>query len=83
VVVKDIIVLEVETPLVIKQPSAWHFYDKLVFNTVKCAVLFHSNQRKCVDKPNIMYKNIVLVYSPDIKFLSITLYGMPYWSVRA
>jgi len=28
-------------------------------------MLFHSSQQKCVDKSNIMYNNIVIVYSPN------------------
>jgi hypothetical protein len=59
-------VLQFETALVIKQPEAWLFENTLVFNCKTCAMLFHSSQRKCVDKPNIIYKNIVIVYNPNI-----------------
>jgi len=52
---KDIKVLELKTALVMKQLEAWLFDNKLVLNIAKiCAMLFHSSQQKCVDKPNIM-----------------------------
>ena len=44
-------------------------------------MLFHSSQRKCVDKLNIVSKNIAIVYCPNIKFLGISLKtqnGMPF-----
>jgi hypothetical protein len=50
------------------------FDNELVSNTATtCVILFHSSQKKCVDKPNIMYKNTVIAYGPNIKFLGITL----------
>ena len=57
VVDKDIKVFELKTALVMKQQTheAWLFDNELVLNTAKtCAMLFHSSQQKCVDKPNIM-----------------------------
>ena len=74
VVDKDIKVPELKTALVMKQLEAWLFDNELVSNTATtCAMLFHSSQKKCVDKPNIMYNNTVIAYSPNIKFLGITL----------
>jgi hypothetical protein len=79
VVVKDINVLEFETALVVIELEAWLFSNKLVLNTVKHAVLFHSSQQKCVDKTNIIYKDVVTLYSPNIKFLVITLTANLKW----
>jgi hypothetical protein len=74
VVDKDKNVPELKTALVMKQLEAWHFDNKLVLNTAKtCAMLFLSSQQKCVDKPNIMYNNTVIAYSPNIKLLGIAL----------
>ena len=74
VVDKDIKVLELKTALVMKELEAWLYDNELVLNTPKtCAMLFHSSQQKYVDKPNIMYNNTVIAYSPNIKFLSIAL----------
>jgi hypothetical protein len=74
VVDKDIKVLELKTALVMKQLEAWLFDIELVLNTAKTiAMLFHSSQQKCVDKPNIMYNNTVIAYSPNIIFLDITV----------
>jgi hypothetical protein len=69
-------VLPVDIPTELPSPHA------LPFNTVKtCAMLFHSSQRKCVDKPNIMYNNTVIAYSPNMNswvLLSMkTSNGMP------
>jgi Reverse transcriptase (RNA-dependent DNA polymerase). len=74
VVDKDMKVFELKTALVMTQLKAWLFDNELVLNTAKtCALLFHSSQQKCVDKPHIMYDNKFIAYSPTIKFLGITL----------
>jgi hypothetical protein len=44
-----------------------------------CAVLCHCSQWKCVEKPNIIYKNIVTVYGPNINLFAITLTENPKW----
>ena len=76
VVDNDTAVLELRTTLAMKQLETWLLDNELVLNTAKtCAMLFHSSQRKCVDKPNIMYDSTVIAYSPNIKFLGITLTG--------
>jgi hypothetical protein len=46
---------------------------RLKFNTVKLVLNFHSSQQRYVDKQNVMYKNIVTVYSPNINFFAIAL----------
>ena len=66
--------LELKNAFIMKHLEAWLFDNELVSNTAKtCAMLFHSSQQKCVDKPNIMYNNTVIVYGSNIKFLGITL----------
>ena len=50
-----------------KELEAWFFDNELVLNTAKtCVMLFYSSQQKCVNKPNIMYNNTVMAYSPNI-----------------
>ena len=57
-----------------KQLKAWLLNIELVLITAKtCAMLFCSSRWKYVDKPNIMYNNTVIAYSPNIKCLGITL----------
>lgn len=71
---KEIKALELKTALVIKQLETWLSKNKLVLNTTKtCAMLFHSSQRKFVDKPNTIYNNTVISYNPNVRFLGITL----------
>jgi len=62
--------------------EAWLFGNELVLNTAEtCAMLFHSSQQKCVNKPNIMYNNTGIAYCPNINswvLLSLkTENGMP------
>ena len=58
VVDKDIKVLALKTALLMIQLGAWIFDGECVLNTATiCAMLFHSSERKYVDKPNIMYNN--------------------------
>ena len=45
------------------------------------AMLFHSIEQKYVDKPNIMY-HTVTAYSPNIKFLGITLTEILKWNAH-
>jgi hypothetical protein len=59
------------------------FDNKLVLNIpITCATLFCSSEQNCVDKPNIIYKNIVIPCSPNIKFLGITLTENLKWYVH-
>jgi len=65
-----------------KELEAWLFDNELVLNTAKtCVMLLHSSQWKCVNKPNIIYNNTGIAYSPNINswaFLSLeTENGMP------
>ena len=65
------------------QLEAWIFDNELVLNTdTTCAMLFHSSEQKYVDKPNIMYNNTVIAYSPNIKFLGITLTEILKWNAH-
>jgi len=50
-----------------KELKAWFFDNELVLNTAKtCAMLFHSSQQKCINKPNNMYNKTVIAYRPNI-----------------
>jgi len=82
VVDKDIKVFELKTALVMKQLEGWLLDIELVVNVAKtCAMLFHSSEQKYVDKPNIMY-HTVTTYSPNIKFLGITLTEILKWKAH-
>jgi hypothetical protein len=61
VVDKGIKVFELKTALLMKLLEAWLLDIELVVTTAKtCAMLFHSSERKYVDKPNIIYNNTVI-----------------------
>jgi hypothetical protein len=65
------------------QLEAWPLDIELVVNTAKtCPMLFHSSQRKYADKPNIMYNNTIRAYSPNIKFVGITLKEILKWNAH-
>ena len=82
VVDKDIKVFELKTALVMKQLEGWLLDIELVVNTAKtCAMLLHSSEQKYVDKPNILY-HTVTAYSPNIKFLGITLTEILKWNAH-
>jgi hypothetical protein len=79
---KDIKVFELKTALVMKQLETWLLDIELVVKTAKtCAMLFPSSEQKYVDKPN-MYNNTVIAYSPNIKFLGITLTEILQWNAH-
>ena len=61
--------------LVLYADEASLFDNELVLNTAK----FHFSQLKYVDKPNIVYDNIVIAYSPNVNFLVITLIETLKW----
>jgi hypothetical protein len=65
--VKEIKVIELKTAFEMALLEAWLFDNELVLNIAKL-----SSQQRRVDKPNIMH-NTVIAYTPNIKFLGITL----------
>jgi len=78
---KDIKVFELKTALVMKQLEGWLLDNELVNAAKTCAMLFHSSEQKYVDKPSIMY-HTVTTYSPNIKFLGITLTEILKWNAH-
>ena len=80
---KNIDAVQARLNRVIKQFETWFSYNSLIINTDKTkAMLFHLNKTCNLIVPKIVFKNVEICYTPEVKFLGINIYNNLKWNTH-